>query len=318
MNKLSEYSGLILSLLIASVSFFLSQFHPSFDSLVVSIIFGMLLSNMLVKREQLQKGIDVMMKFFLPLGIAFYGTQLTFESTGEYRIWLYVIAVFILSLSVTFRISRIFRLNGRLAVLLASGFAICGASAIAVMSPLIGAKKKDTSISIISIMVIGLLSVVFYPVFWKDAGLIPREFAFFSGTTIPMLGQVKITAQSAGMDVLGLALRVKLMRVSMLLFLVASVLIFSGRDEKRLYIPWFMIAFIIFVILTNFGGKISSMSRIFEPFSRFFLSSALAAIGLSVDFDSITSEGARPLLAVLFSWIIISAIIFTGLRLLHV
>lgn len=310
--------GAALSLLIATVSFLLSKVHPSFDPLTVSIIFGMLLSNVLANRERLQKGIDIMLRFFLPVGIALYGTQLTFGNNVAYKTWLYVIAVFVLSFAITFFISRLFGLPEKLAALLSSGFAICGASAIVIISPLIGAKREDTSISIISIMVMGLLSVVFYPVLWADMGLTAREFAFFSGATIPMLGQVKITARSAGADVLSLALTVKLMRISMLLFLAVGMLIFMGRGGRRFYIPWFMVAFVSLALLTNFAAPAASLPQICEPVSKFFLSSALAAIGLSVDFDSITEKGPRPLITVLLSWIAMLFILYAGLRFFHV
>jgi len=308
----------VLSLVIAVVSFLLSEVHPSFDALVVSIIFGMLLSNMLAKRDQIQKGIDTMLRFFLPVGIALYGTQLTFGNNVDYRTWLSIIALFLFSFVLTLLVARFFRLPGKLSVLLASGLAICGASAIAVISPLIGAKKEDTSISIISIMVVGLLSVVFYPALWGAMGLTFKEFAFFSGTTIPMLGQVKIAVLEGGADGISLAVRFKLIRVSMLLFVAIAMLFVYGRRQKGSSIPWFMVAFVFFVILANFEERMSSLSRVFEPASKFFLSSALAAIGLSVDFDSITVEGAKPLYVVFLSWLVLSLIIFAGLRLFHV
>lgn len=310
--------GVALSLLIATASFLLSKVHPSFDPLAVSIIFGMLLSNVLANREQLQKGIDIMLRFFLPVGIALYGTQLTFGNNVDYKTWLSIIVLFIFSFAMTALIARFFRLPGKLSVLLASGFSICGASAIAVISPLIGAKKEDTSISIISIMAVGLLSVVFYPALWEDMGLTFKEFAFFSGTTIPMLGQVKVAVLEGGAEGITLAVRFKLIRVSMLLFVAITVLLVYGRRQKGSSIPWCMVAFVLFVILANVEERMSSLNRVFEPVSRFFLSSALAAIGLSVDFDSITLEGAKPLYVVFLSWLGLALIIFAGLRFFHV
>ncbi len=293
--------GIILSLLIGIVSFLLSGFHPAFDSLVVSIILGILLGNTLSNRERLQKGIEVMLKYCLPVGIALYGTQLTFGHNIE-RTWLYVVMIFLFFLAATLIISRLLRLPGTLSILLASGLAVCGASAIAVISPLVGAKREDTSISIISILVIGLLSVVFYPVIWEDLGFTVRQFAFFSGTTIPMLGQVKVAVLETGREGINLAVRFKLIRISMLIFVATAVVLLRGRQDKRTTIPWFMVVFVVLAFLSNFVEAVSNMVPIFEPVSRFFLSSALAAIGLSVDLDSIMSEGARPLLAVFFSW----------------
>lgn len=310
--------GIFLSLVIAVVSFLLSEVHPAFDSLVVSIIFGMLLGNTLAGRERLQGGIDVMLKYFLPVGIALYGAQLTFGNNIDYKTWLHVVMIFIFFLAATLIISRLLKLPGALSLLLASGLAVCGASAIAVVSPLIGAKKEDTSISIISILVIGLLAVVFYPAFWQDVGLNVREFALFSGTTIPMLGQVKIAVLEAGREGMALAVKFKLIRISMLLFIAAAMVLVYGRKGNRISIPWFMVAFVVLALCVNFVKGMSVIAPKLEPLSRFFLSSALAAIGLSVDLDSIMSEGARPLLAVFLAWCTGCLFVYIGLGLFGV
>lgn len=336
-------SGAILSILIAVIAFTLSRLDPAFDSLVISIVLGMLLSNVLARRDVLQKGIEVMLRFSLPAGIALYGTQLTLGADVSYRTLLSVIAVFVFSFAITFFIARLFRLSEKLSVLLASGLAVCGASAIAVISPLIGAKKEETSISLIVIMVVGLLSIIFYPLIWDWAGLTVRESAFLSGTTIPMLGQVKITARTFGTEALALAVKFKLVRIFMLLFLAIGLLMFSRRwglsgagDTQNaqggecvrkagffnkipgLHVPWFMFAFIIFALLVNSVDAAASIAYIFRPVSTFLLSAALASVGLSVDFDSITSEGARPLLVAVSSWAVVTLLIYIGLRVLNV
>ena len=309
--------GIVLSLLIGIVSFLVSGLHPAFDSLVVSIILGILLGNTLSKRGRLQKGIDAMLRYCLPVGIALYGTQLTFGHNIE-KTWLYVVMIFIFFLAATLIISRLLKLPGTLSLLLASGLAICGASAIAVISPLVGAKREDTSISIISILVIGLLSVVFYPAIWEDLGFSVREFAFFSGTTIPMLGQVKVAVLETGREGIGLAVRFKLIRISMLIFVATAVVLLRGRKDKKTAIPWFMVVFVVLAFLSNFVASVSALVPVFEPVSRFFLSCALAAIGLSVDLDSIMSEGARPLLAVFLSWCLGCLLVYACVELLGV
>ncbi|HWR57936.1 MAG TPA: putative sulfate exporter family transporter [Thermodesulfovibrionales bacterium] len=318
MNNRECIPGVVFSLLIGVVSLLLSGVHPAFDTLVVSIIIGMFVGNTLAKPEQLQSGIGIMLKYFLPMGIALYGTQLTFGRNIDYGTWLYVAVIFIFFFVLTLTISKLLKLPGTLSLLLASGLAVCGASAIAVISPLVGAKKEDTSISVISILVIGLLSIVFFPLFWEDIGFSVRDYAFFSGTTIPMLGQVKIAVLETGSEGVGLAVRFKLIRVSMLLFVAAAVAFVYGRKKNRVSVPWFLVVFVIFAFLVNFVKGMEAIAPKLEPVSKFFLSSALASIGLSVDLDSIMSEGSRPLTAVFLSWCIGCLFVYAGLRLLGV
>lgn len=315
MKKVFCSPGVYLSLIIALFSLLLSGIHPSFDALIVSIIFGMLLSNGLADRKPLENGLAVILKYFLPLGIALYGTQLNFGNGVPTGTWLSVIGVFTLAFFLTFLIAKAFGLSGKLPLLLASGFAVCGASAIAVVAPLSRAGKGETSVSLITIMMVGLVSVIFYPLLSDVAGLTEREFAFISGTTIPMLGQVKVAAlEVIGEEGAALAMKFKLVRISMLLFLAAGIIIMSGKERRGIYVPWFMVAFVCLSVIVNVTGSMAPLSIALEPASKFFLSCGLAAIGLSVDFDSVTSEGARPLIAVFVSWAVVLLLLYSALR----
>lgn len=316
---LKDYSGLLLSFMIAFLSTLISRLHLSLDPLVLSIIFGMLFSNMLAKREFLDKGINVMLRLFLPIGIALYGSQLNLSNGLDLTKWIIILTVFLATFLFTLLISNVLGLSKRLSILLASGLSICGASAIAIISPLIKARKEETSISLIVVMIIGLTTLVFYPLLYDLLGLKANDFTLLSGTTIPMIGQVKVTAlRVAGEEGLSVALRYKLIRVSMLFFLAIGIILLFREREKGFQPPWFMLIFMILAIVVNLVEKASAVRQILQPWSSFFLSSGLAAIGLSVDFESITVEGSRPLFAVFISWGLILSGTIVLLRLLNV
>lgn len=316
---LRDYSGLYLSFIIAVIAILISRLHQSLDPLVLSIISGMLLSNILSRRDFLVRGVDIMLRLFLPIGIALYGSQLNLSDGLDFTRWIIILTIFLSTFLITTIISQAFGLSKRLSILLASGLSICGASAIAVISPIVRAKKEETSISLIVIMIIGLTSIVFYPILNDILGLKTREFTLIAGTTIPMIGQVKVTSlQVAGMDGLSEALRYKLIRVSMLLFLAIGVAMLFREEGKGLRLPWFMLIFVGLAITTNMIEGLSKLRATLQPLSTFFLSSGLAAIGLSVDFDSITVEGTRPLFSSLISWGLILTGIIVFLRLLNV
>jgi len=319
LNLFFDYSGLYLSFLIALVAVIVSGFQPSLDPLVISIITGMLISNILTKREFLGKGIDVMLSLFLPIGIGLYGSQLNLGDGISLSKWVIILTIFLCTFLLTVLLSKAFGLSKGLSILLASGLSICGASAIAIISPLIRAKREETSISLIVIMVIGLTAIIFYPLLYHLSGLRINDFTLLIGTTIPMLGQVKVTAlQVAGIDALHDALRYKLIRVSMLFFLVIGVTFLFREDRKGFRLPWFMFLFIALAIIFNLVDSLSLLREKIQPWSSFLLSSGLAAIGLSIDFESIPTEGAKPLFAVLISWAIVLAGILIFLRILNV
>ncbi len=300
--------GLIIVLLITIVSFMLSFLHPSFDALVISIIFGVLVANVMKEKEFFDNGVAFALKIFLPIGIALYGTQLSFAGAGV-KLWFCVIVIVVSLFALTYFISKVLGLPKNLGLLLSSGVSVCGASAIAIISPLISAKKEETSISIIAVMVLGLAGMIFYPIVSEILVLTKNEFAFLTGVTLPMLGQVKATASAAGQEVLATALKLKLLRISCLIFLPIVVLMLSGR-EKKFYVPWFIVVFIVLAMGVNIIKGAKVIADVAEPVSKFLLSSALAAIGLSVDFNSIAEEGAKPLLSVLLSWGIVVLLLY--------
>ncbi|MBI4691452.1 MAG: putative sulfate exporter family transporter [Nitrospirae bacterium] len=300
MNNIKDIlPGAMIVLLITMVSYMLSFLHPSFDMLVISIIFGMLFANLIREKNFLDDGIAFSLKIFLPAGIALYGTQLSFVRI-EPKLWFYVIAVTVTLFLLTYFISKGVGLSKNIMILLSTGLSICGASAIMIVSPIIGAKKEEISISVIVIMVLGLSGMIFYPLLTDIMVLNKDEFAFLSGTTLPMMGMVKAAAVRAGQDALAVALNIKLIRISCLIFLPVVSLILLGK--KNFHIPWFIAVFIVLAIGMNIIKETKIIKEVAEYASKFFLSSALAAIGLSVDFDSIMENGTKPLMAIFLSW----------------
>jgi uncharacterized integral membrane protein (TIGR00698 family) len=309
-------AGISLSIFIALISMGLSSLHPSLDSLVLSIILGMLTGNIFEKRAFLEKGLNICIRFFLPAGIILYGSQLMIN-VKDISYLVLVPAVFIFTFAITFLVSRTLRINRELALLLSTGLSICGASAIAVVSALIGSKKEETSLSIISIMVVGLIGLIIYPLFSSNSGLSNEGFAFLTGTTLPMLGQVKVVGKTAGPHALVSAVNYKLIRISLLIFLIIWFGLLRKETKPEVgFISFPYVArsilvagFILLVILTN-TLKTPDLQKLLEPFSRFFLTVTLSAIGLSIDFDSIAEIGPRPLYSGLISWFITVLIVY--------
>lgn len=301
--------GLLVVCVTAFISVYVSTIHASFDALVLSIIIGMVLNNLLGNKDIFRKGADTAISIILPLGIALYGTQLSLTGmrTG---LFLSICMIFILLFGVTLLLAHIFHLNEKIAVLLASGIAVCGASAIAIISPLIGSKREDTSVSILSVMMLGLIGMIFYPMVYDFFPFTKEEFGFFAGTTLPMIGQVKVAAGNVGPDLVSTALQIKLVRVAFLIVLIPLVMLVSNRGERRITVPWFVVAFVIVSFLANMLPQFSGLFEWGRTLSTFFLSAGLTAIGLSVDFESVVDEGLAPFGVIFVSWLSIVVTIF--------
>ena len=317
MNFKEHLPGISIVLFIALFSYGISTFHASFDPLVISIIAGMFIGNLAGRGQELIKGVESSVRIFIPSGIALYGTQVTVSELQWGTFW-GIFAVFAALFSAAMFFSKVFSLDRRLALLLASGLSICGASAIAVISPVISAKREETSIAILSVMMLGLTGIVFYPILFDFWAVGNDEFSFYAGTTLPMLGQVKVAAANACPPCLATALKIKLIRISFLVFVVAAAVLLSKNEEKKIKIPWFIFVFFLFALLGNLTGVFRPYMQQLGAGSSFFLSAGLAAIGFSVDFDSIAEKGGAPLGVILISWILVLLSIYVVRNILHV
>ncbi len=301
--------GLFLASVIALLSVYIATFHPSFDALVISIIIGMICNILLSERSLIMQGAASAIGFYLPAGIALYGTQLSLIGVKT-SLFVSIFLVVMMTFSITLVLSRIFHLNARIAILLASGLSVCGASAIAVVSPLIAAKREDTSIAILSVMMLGLISMLSYPLLYDVMLFTKDEFTFMAGATLPMIGQVKVAAGNVCSECANSALQIKLVRVAFLVFLIPLTMILSRNRERQILVPWFIVGFLLLSVLSNALQSLKDILYIGRAAGTFCLSAGLAAIGLSVDFDAIIEEGLSSLGIVFASWLAVMIVVF--------
>ncbi|GAB4483570.1 MAG: putative sulfate exporter family transporter [Thermodesulfovibrionales bacterium] len=304
MALFAHLPGLAVALGIALAANGLSFVHSSFDALVVSILAGMGIGNAVAHAERFEPGIETAVRFLLPAGIALYGARLGIRELG----WPELIRASLVCaglFGMTFFLARLFGVSRTLTTLLSSGLAICGASAIAVLSPLVSARREEMSISIISVMMVGLLGVILYPILGDLLVLTEDDFGFFAGATLPMIGQVKLTAGAVGARCLEYAMNIKLIRVSFLFVLVAAATLISGTGEQRIRVPWFVIGFIVLAAAVNFASPPAQVVAQVRFLSTFCLAAGLAATGFTVSFGAIIDEGFRPFGILFLSWCVI-------------
>jgi uncharacterized integral membrane protein (TIGR00698 family) len=306
-NLRETATGLISTITIAMVSFLVASLHASFDALVISIIFGILVANLFGDREALEPGVQAALKVFLPLGIGLYGSQLLLRGEGM-GWWPAVLAIAAFIFGVTYLVSRGFGTDKDTSLLLSTGMSICGASAIIVIAGISGLKKEDTSIALISVMTLGLSGMLLYSLLPDVLALGVDSFAFLAGTTLPMLGQVKVASASVSEECMALALKYKLLRLGSLAVLAGLLL--SLQKGRRLRIPWFMGLFFLLALAVNLLPQGQALRTLLAPVSKFMLSATLAAVGLSVELDVIAEKGSRAIMAAFLSWGIVVLFIY--------
>ena len=222
-------AGLAAMLLLGALAFWLSSLHPSLDALVLALILGIALKLLLptAAASMLLAGAQTAIRLFIPLAIILYGINLDLTRLVTLPVQAIITTLLgmILFYGVIFWLNRLlWKIPPRLNELIATGSAICGASAIAILSPSIEAEPEDVSGSILSITAVGLLALMVYPILQAVLGLSENQYALLSGATLHQTGLVRAAVADLSESARAYALAIKTLRIVML----APVAIVTG------------------------------------------------------------------------------------------
>ncbi|BAS18040.1 UPF0324 membrane protein Cgl0015/cg0018 [Arthrobacter sp. Hiyo8] len=169
-------------------------------------------------------GLDFAGKHHMRAGIVLLGLKVSVVDVldlGWFALVL-IAAVVLLSFAGTYGLARLVKLPREGALLIATGFSICGASAIGAMAAVRRIKHQDTVLPVALVTLCGTLAIGVLPLLMHPLGLSPEQFGAWTGASVHDVGQVVATAQTAGPVALALAVVVKLTRVVLLAPIVAG------------------------------------------------------------------------------------------------
>ncbi|CAM5267698.1 Putative sulfate exporter family transporter OS=Streptomyces alboniger OX=132473 GN=CP975_10900 PE=3 SV=1 [Streptomyces alboniger] len=229
----------------------------------------------------------------------------------------------------TWWLGRRMSLRGDQPLLIATGYSICGASAIGAVGEVSGSEERDTATSVALVTLCGTLAIAVLPLLQHPLGLSDAEFGRWVGASVHDVGQVVATAQTAGPGALGDAVLVKLMRVALLAPLVAAVALSvrararagakpdgAGKAARRPpLVPLFVAGFLAMVLLRTTGLLPGGALDVAQTAQELLLAAALFGLGSAVDLPSLTRTGGRVAALGLVSWGVIAGISYAGVLL---
>ncbi|MET1020044.1 MAG: putative sulfate exporter family transporter, partial [Microterricola sp.] len=220
----------------ALVAWAIHALLPAIPLLTAAVAIGIIVGQIPAARGPLNgvlaPGLSVASKQFMRLGIVLLGLKLSLVDILGLG-WLsivMIVAIVLLTFIGTIGLGRAFGLPGHQPLLIATGFSICGASAIGAMSGVVRAKDEETATPIALVTLCGTLAIAVLPVLWHPLGLSTEQFGQWVGASVHDVGQVVATAQIAGPAALAVAIVVKLTRVLMLAPMVAVA---AGLERRK-------------------------------------------------------------------------------------
>ena len=291
-----RYSSIILSGVI--LAYLVNQIEGAISPLFFSMVLGIILGNTM-DWSRGKPVITFASKRVLRLGVVFLGFQISIEKfievgpRGLLAVALIVVTVF-LSLRI---LSRKFGISDSLGTLIAGGFAICGATAIAAISSTRKNEDRDVSYAVAIVTLCGTLSVFVIPLIATFLSLSDPTIGAWIGAAVHDVGQVIAAASMVSDEALDSAVIVKLTRVVLLIPLILFLARGSaGSGSMRKATPTFVFAFVACALIVNALSLPESIVDLGKESSKVLLSVGLFGMGLSVKWSQIRALGAKPLL----------------------
>ncbi|MBM23508.1 MAG: putative sulfate exporter family transporter [Gammaproteobacteria bacterium] len=275
----------------------------------ISLLLGILFSS-LNKKDQILIPEKIGSKF-LKIGIIFLGGSISYASLTNVSIdyfpliSLYVISVMILG----FFLGRLLKVEKKHLLLLISGTAICGGTAMAALAPIIKSKKEELASSITIVFLLNLFAIIAFPFIGEAIGLSQLQFGIFAALAIHDTASVVGAASIFGDQALEIATIMKLGRT---LWIVPLVLVSSwyfNRREESLGFPYFILLFVFFVIAGTYFIFEDSWIFFFKNVSMIFLSLGLFFIGTEVSLNAINQMSLKPVGFAVLLWSLVIGVI---------
>ncbi len=295
------------------------------STLVIGVVAGAIASNTGLLRAVFEPGIAYASKRLLRAGIVLLGLRLSFDEVRDLGI-AGVIAVIIVVAATFFGIQVLARLMGLsqpLGLLVATGYSICGASAVAAMAPLTDADEEETAYAIGLVTLCGTLSIFVFPLVGRALNMSDEQFGTWVGAGVHDVGQVTATASAFGATALATATLVKLTRVVLLAPLVFGVGWVRRRQHARdaavegadadgdvdaeprpkvPIVPLFVVGFLIAIGVRATGWLSDDALDLAQDLEKILLTAGMFGLGAGVRFARLRRLGGRPLVLGLVSW----------------
>ncbi|MFE9770844.1 YeiH family protein [Streptomyces sp. NPDC005931] len=333
--------GLALAGLGVAVAWCVHRVLPGVPMLTAAVVLGIVAAHLPrlrgAVRTTARPGLSYAGKRLMRAGVVLLGLRLAFDDVRALG-WAtvgVVLAVVTLTLLGTWWLGRRLGLPGDQPLLIAAGYAVCGASAIGAVGEARNSDERDVAASVALVTLCGRLAIAVLPLLQGALGLSDAEFGRWAGASVHDVGQVVATARTAGDAALGEAVLVKLMRVALLAPIVAAVALGvrrrspaatagrgaggrparSGTAARVPVVPLFVVGFLAAVAVRSTGLVAAPVLATAHVVQELLLAAALFGLGSAVDLPRLARTGGRVAALGLCAWLVVAGLSYTGVLL---
>ncbi|WP_143230812.1 YeiH family protein [Actinosynnema sp. ALI-1.44] len=292
----------------AAVALAINYFVPVLSALTVAVLLGVAVP--------VHADLKQVTRRFLRAGVVLLGLQLSLSEVTSLGFGT-VIAVVVTVLTAffgTLGLARLLGVSRGLGLMVATGFSICGASAIVAMDSVARTDKEDVAAGVTLVTLYGTLAIGLVPLIGSGMG---SEFlGKWAGLSVHEVAQVVAAASPAGAAAVGIAVVVKLTRVVLLAPIVAGVGFFQRQDgPKPPVVPLFVAGFLVMILVRSTGILPPVVLDGAKLGTTVLLAAAMFGLGTTVRLRQVLRSGRKGLVLGALSTALVGAAAFGTLLL---
>jgi uncharacterized integral membrane protein (TIGR00698 family) len=307
----------------SALAYAISAVFPAVNVSSVAVLLGLLWTNSGWHRTVFRPGTSLAGHRLLRIAVVLLGLQLSVPALLRLggRGLLVVLATVAVTFTGTQLLGRALGVPRPLRLLVATGFSICGASAVAAMEPVADGEPEDTGVAIALVTLCGSLAILLLPALRAPLGLDVSAFGSWVGASVHDVGQTVATANRVP-GALSTAVIVKLSRVVLLAPLVAGV--GYARRQARPQaaatrrtppVPLFVAGFLGAIVAASVLPLPPEVFSVARRIQGVLLTAALVGLGTGISLPALRRTGSRALALGGLSWLLVASVAYAGVRL---
>lgn len=291
---------------------------PTVSALTVAVVLGVLIGPVLPRMTA--DGLRWATKKLLRVGVVLLGLQLSLREVLDLGVGtvLAVVVTVLVAFAGTLWLARVLKVSDGLGLMVATGFSICGASAIAAMDSVSDSDTEDVATGISLVTLYGSVAMLLLPLFGGWWSLPPEHLGAWAGLSVHEVAQVVAAASPAGAAAVGIAVVVKLTRVVLLAPMVAGVSVWQRRrgtagGERPPLVPLFVVGFLLMMLVRTTGVVPDELLAPVETLTTLLFAAALFGLGTAVRLGVLLRTGRRGLVLGAASTVLVAGAAFVAL-----
>ena len=287
-----------------------------FFSAPLALFLGILLAFFYKGEKVLQTG--KLTKYLLQGSIVCMGFAMSMADvvqTGKSGFLITVVSVTVTMLC-GLLLGKMLGIDKNIKLLISSGTAICGGSAIAAVAPVIEAKNNEISFSLAVVFVLNAVGLFIFPVIGHLLNMDQTSFGYWAAIAIHDTSSVVGACSAYGEEALHVGTTVKLTRTLWIIPLALIIAFFNKNNASKISIPWFIFLFVVAIVIGNYVPGMEDTNQHLSWLGKKGMMISLFFIGTSININEVKKTGIKTFLLGIILWFIIAILSLYWIKLM--